>query len=316
MSIWKMIKKTISEFSNDNGMKLSASLSFYTVFSIAPLLIIAISLAGFFFGADAVQGKVYAQLRHLISDDAALQIQDIIKNMQQSKKGFVSTTFGIIFLFIGASSVFLEIQDSMNFIWSIKAKPKKDWLRFLTNRLLSFSLILGMGFVLMVSLFINAIVDLLSDRLQKLLSSSVFYLTYTLNIIIVISITTVLFAIIFKVLPDAIMRWKDALVGAFVTSILFMFGRFIIGLYLGQSKVNLTYGAASAVVIILLWVYYASFILYLGAEFTKVYAYTKGKGIRPNETAVYIIKQEAKEMGKNTYLDEEEVIEDKEATKA
>jgi membrane protein len=316
MSIWKMIKKTISEFSNDNGMKLSASLSFYTVFSIAPLLIIAISLAGFFFGADAVQGKVYGQLRHLISDDAALQIQDIIKNMQQSKKGFVGTTFGIIFLFIGASSVFLEIQDSMNFIWSIKAKPKKDWLRFLTNRLLSFSLILGMGFVLMVSLFINAIVDLISDRLQKLLSSSIFYLTYTLNIILVIAITTVLFAIIFKVLPDAIMRWKDALVGAFVTSILFMLGRFIIGLYLGQSKVNLTYGAASAVVIILLWVYYASFILYLGAEFTKVYAYTKGKGIRPNETAVYIIKQEAKEMGKNTYLDEEEIIDDKEATKA
>ena len=316
MTIWKMIKKTISEFSNDNGMKLSASLSFYTVFSIAPLLIIAISLAGIFFGADAVQGKVYGQLRLLISDAAALQIQDIIKNMQQSKKGFVGTTFGIIFLFIGASSVFLEIQDSMNFIWSIKAKPKKDWLRFLTNRLLSFSLIFGMGFVLLVSMFINAIIDLLSERLQLLLGTSVYYLTYTINIVLVLAITTLLFAIIFKVLPDAIMRWKDALVGAFVTSILFMFGRFVIGLYLGQSKVNITYGAASAVVIILLWVYYASFILYLGAEFTKVYAYTKGKGIRPNETAVYIIKQEAKEMGKNTFLDEEEVIEDNDPAKA
>lgn len=306
MSVWKMIKKTISEFSNDNGMKLSASLSFYTVFSIAPLLIIAISLAGIFFGADAVQGKVYAQLRHLISDDAALQIQDIIKNMQHSNKGFVSTMFGVVFLFVGASSVFLEIQDSMNFIWSIKAKPKKNWLRFLTNRLLSFSLILGMGFVLMVSLFINAIVDIISERLQTLLSSSIFYLTYSINILLVVGITTVLFAIIFKVLPDGIMRWKDALVGAFVTSLLFMLGRFLIGLYLGHSKVNLTYGAASAVVIILLWVYYASVILYLGAEFTKVYAYTKGNGIRPNETAVYIIKQEAKEMGKNTFLDDEE----------
>ena len=137
-----------------------------------------------------------------------------------------------------------------------------------------------------------------------------------INIVLVLAITTLLFAIIFKVLPDAIMRWKDALVGAFVTSILFMFGRFVIGLYLGQSKVNITYGAASAVVIILLWVYYASFILYLGAEFTKVYAYTRGKGIRPNETAVYIIKQEAKEMGKNTFLDEEEVIEDNNGAKA
>ena len=306
MSIWKMTKKTLSEFSNDNGMKLSASLSYYTVFSIAPLLIIAISLAGIFFGADAVQGKVYMQLRHLISDEAAMQIQDIIKNMQKTKQGFVGTVFGFVFLFVGASSVFLEIQDSMNFIWSIKAKPKKNWLRFLTNRLLSFSLILGMGFVLMVSLFINAIVDIVSERLQRILSSSVFYLTYTINILLVVGITTLLFAIIFKVLPDGIMRWKDAFVGAFVTSILFILGRFAIGFYLGQSKVGLTYGAASAVVIILLWVYYASVILYLGAEFTKVYAYTKGNGIRPNETAVYIIKQEAKELGKNTFMDDEE----------
>lgn len=301
-----MTKKTLSEFSNDNGMKLSASLSYYTVFSIAPLLIIAISLAGIFFGADAVQGKVYMQLRHLISDEAALQIQDIIKNMQKTNQGFVGTVFGFIFLFVGASSVFLEIQDSMNFIWSIKAKPKKDWLRFLTNRLLSFSLILGMGFVLMVSLFINAIVDIVSERLQRILSSSVFYLTYTINILLVVGITTLLFAIIFKVLPDGIMRWKDAFVGAFVTSILFILGRVAIGFYLGQSKVGLTYGAASAVVIILLWVYYASVILYLGAEFTKVYAYTKGNGIRPNETAVYIIKQEAKELGKNTFMDDED----------
>lgn len=301
-----MTKKTLSEFSNDNGMKLSASLSYYTVFSIAPLLIIAISLAGIFFGADAVQGKVYMQLRHLISDEAALQIQDIIKNMQKTNQGFVGTVFGFVFLFVGASSVFLEIQDSMNFIWSIKAKPKKDWLRFLTNRLLSFSLILGMGFVLMVSLFINAIVDIVSERLQRILSSSVFYLTYTINILLVVGITTLLFAIIFKVLPDGIMRWKDAFVGAFVTSILFILGRVAIGFYLGQSKVGLTYGAASAVVIILLWVYYASVILYLGAEFTKVYAYTKGNGIRPNETAVYIIKQEAKELGKNTFMDDED----------
>lgn len=303
-----MTKKTLSEFSNDNGMKLSASLSYYTVFSIAPLLIIAISLAGIFFGADAVQGKVYMQLRHLISDEAAMQIQDIIKNMQKTKQGFVGTVFGIVFLFVGASSVFLEIQDSMNFIWSIKAKPKKNWLRFLTNRLLSFSLILGMGFVLMVSLFINAIVDIVSERLQRILSSSIFYLTYTINILLVVGITTLLFAIIFKVLPDGIMRWKDAFVGAFVTSILFILGRFAIGFYLGQSKVGLTYGAASAVVIILLWVYYASVILYLGAEFTKVYAYTKGNGIRPNETAVYIIKQEAKELGKNMFMDDEEQL--------
>jgi len=295
-SIWKMLKQTIDGFSNDNGMKLSASLSYYTIFSIAPLLMIAISLAGIFFGQEAVQGKVYAQLHTLISDEAALQIQDIIKNMHYQHKNFAGTAIGFVFLFIGASSVFLEIQDSMNYIWGIKAKPKKNWLRFINNRLLSFSLILGIGFILMVSLFLNALIDLVSDRLHTYFNDSLIYFTYLVNVVIVLAITTLLFSVIFKVLPDAIIRWKDALVGAFVTSILFLFGRFAIGFYLGHSKVNLTYGAASAVVIILLWVYYASVILYIGAEFTKVYTLTKGNGIQPKETAVFIIKQEVKEM--------------------
>jgi len=291
-----MLKQTIDGFSNDNGMKLSASLSYYTIFSIAPLLMIAISLAGIFFGQEAVQGKVYAQLHTLISDEAALQIQDIIKNMHYQHKNFAGTAIGFVFLFIGASSVFLEIQDSMNYIWGIKAKPKKNWLRFINNRLLSFSLILGIGFILMVSLFLNALIDLVSDRLHTYFNDSLIYFTYLVNVVIVLAITTLLFSVIFKVLPDAIIRWKDALVGAFVTSILFLFGRFAIGFYLGHSKVNLTYGAASAVVIILLWVYYASVILYIGAEFTKVYTLTKGNGIQPKETAVFIIKQEVKEM--------------------
>jgi membrane protein len=291
-----MLKQTIDGFSNDNGMKLSASLSYYTIFSIAPLLMIAISLAGIFFGQEAVQGKVYFQLRTLISDEAALQIQDIIKNMHYQHKSFAGTAIGFIFLFIGASSVFLEIQDSMNYIWGIKAKPKKNWLRFINNRLLSFSLIIGIGFILMVSLFLNALIDLVSDRLHNYFNDSLIYITYLVNVAIVLAITTLLFSVIFKVLPDAIIRWKDALVGAFVTSILFLFGRFAIGFYLGHSKVNLTYGAASAVVIILLWVYYASVILYIGAEFTKVYTLTKGNGIQPKDTAVFIIKQEVKEM--------------------
>lgn len=295
-SIWKMLKQTIDGFSNDNGMKLSASLSYYTIFSIAPLLMIAISLAGIFFGQEAVQGKVYFQLRTLISDEAALQIQDIIKNMHNQHESFAGTAIGFVFLFIGASSVFLEIQDSMNYIWGIKAKPKKNWLRFINNRLLSFSLILGIGFILMVSLFLNALIDLVSDRLHNYFNDSLIYITYLVNVAIVLAITTLLFSVIFKVLPDAIIRWKDALVGAFVTSILFLFGRFAIGFYLGHSKVNLTYGAASAVVIILLWVYYASVILYIGAEFTKVYTLTKGNGIQPKDTAVFIIKQEVKEM--------------------
>ena len=294
--IWTMLKQTISNFSDDNGMKLSASLSYYTIFSIAPLLMIAISLAGIFFGEQAVQGKVYFQLRTLISDEAALQIQDTIKNMHHVKTPFSNSIIGIVILFVGASSVFLEIQDSMNYIWGIKAKPKKNLIRFVNNRLLSFSLILGMGFILMVSLFLNTLIDLVSDRLHAYFNNSLIYLTYCVNLVVVLGITSLLFAIIFKVLPDVIIRWKDALVGAFVTSILFLFGRFAIGFYLGHSSVNLTYGAASAVVVLLLWVYYASVILYIGAEFTKVYTYTYGGGMEPSETAVYIIKRNPKEL--------------------
>ncbi len=294
--IWTMLKQTISNFSDDNGMKLSASLSYYTVFSIAPLLMIAISLAGFFFGEQAVQGKVYFQLRTLISDEAASQIQDIIKNMHHTHTTFANSIIGIVILFVGASGVFLEIQDSMNYIWGIKAKPQKNLIRYIKNRLLSFSLILGMGFILMVSLFLNTMIDLLSDRLHAYFNNSLIYLTYCVNLVIVVGITTLLFAIIFRVLPDVVIRWKDALLGAFVTSILFLLGRFAIGFYLGHSTVNLTYGTASAVVVILLWVYYASVILYIGAEFTKVYTYTFGGGMEPNETAVFIIKREPKEL--------------------
>ncbi len=294
--IWIMTKQTISNFSDDKGMKLSASLSYYTIFSIAPLLMIAISLAGLFFGEQAVQGKVYSQLRTLISDEAALQIQEIIKNMHHTHNSFSNSIVGIVILFVGASSVFLEIQDSMNYIWGIKAKPKKNIIRFVNSRLLSFSLILVMGFILMVSLFLNTLIDLLSDRLHSYFKDSLIYLTYCINLVLVLSITSLLFAIIFKVLPDVIIRWKDAFVGAFVTSILFLFGRFAIGFYLGHSTVNLTYGTASAVVVILLWVYYASVILYLGAEFTKVFTKMYGGGMIPNDTAVVILKQELKEV--------------------
>ena len=188
----------------------------------------------------------------------------------------------------------------MNYIWGIKAKPKKNLIRFVNNRLLSFSLILGMGFILMVSLFLNTLIDLLSDRLHAYFNNSLIYFTYCVNIVIVLGITSLLFAIIFKVLPDIVIRWKDAFVGAFVTSILFLLGKFAIGFYIGHASVNLTYGAASAVVVILLWVYYASVILYIGAEFTKVYTYTMGHGAKPNETAVFIVKEKPEELPKGS----------------
>jgi membrane protein len=295
-TFFKVIKGTASAFSQDNCIKLAASLSYYTIFSIGPLLIIIISLSAVFYGRDAVQGKLYGQISGLVGSDAALQIQDIIKKSQHANKGFVGTVIGAVVLFIGATGIFTEIQDSINYIWSLRAKPKRGIVKFIINRLLSFSLIVSLGFLLVVSLVVSALLDLLSDRLTQYFPDTTVYIFYVLNIAIILVIITILFAIIFKVLPDGKIRWKDALIGAGFTAILFIIGKAGIGFYLGKSNLGATYGTAASVIIILTWVYYTSIILYFGAEFTKVYALEHGGGIVPNETAVFIIKREAKEI--------------------
>jgi membrane protein len=306
--MWR-IKKLITLFKNtgegfidDNAFKLAASLSYYTIFALGPLLIIIISLAGIFFGKEAVQGKIYYQINGLVGSEAALQIQEIIQNIQQSQTSTMGAVVGSIILVIGATGVFTEMQDSINFIWSVKSKPKKGWLKFLANRLLSFSLVVGIGFILLVSLILNAILNLLSDQLTKLLSEYTVYLFNTINSLIILIVITGLFTVIFKVLPDAIISWKDALTGAMLTAALFLIGKLAIGYYLGKANLGITYGTAASIIIILVWVYYSSIILYFGAEFTKMHALQHGAGIKPKETAVFIIKKESKEVP-TSYLD-------------
>ena len=291
-----LLKHAAFAFNEDNAFKLSASLSYYTIFALGPLLIIIISLAGIFFGKDAVQGQLYSQIKDLTGSQAALQIQEIISNIHKTHATVIGATVGIIILVIGATGVFTEMQSSINFIWSVKAKPKKGWLKFLTNRLLSFSLVIGLGFLLLVSLIINALLALLSDRLMKLFPHYTVYLFNVINMIVIIAVISGLFSVIYKVLPDATISWKDAFIGSCFTAILFIAGKFLIGYYLGKSNMGLTYGAAASIVIILAWVYYSSLILYFGAEFTKVYALHAGSGIKPKETAVFVVKHEAKEI--------------------
>jgi membrane protein len=292
----KLLKKSLDQFIADNAVKLSASLSYYTIFSFAPLLIIVMSLTGFFFGAEAVQGKIYYQINSLVGNDAALEIQEIIRNIRTSEHTTAGTIIGFVALVIGATGVFTEIQDSINYIWAVKAKPKKGWLKLIRNRVLSFSLIVSFGFILLVSLMVNAVMDLLSDRLMLFFPDATVYIFYVLNLVAIFFIISTLFAIIFKVLPDAIIRWKDAFIGAFFTAILFILGKFLIGYYLGNSKIGVTYGTAASIIIILLWVYYSSIILFFGAEFTHMYAKYYGGGIVPNDTAVFIVKQEVREI--------------------
>lgn len=309
---WLIVRQAFTEFINDHGMKLSASLSYYTIFALGPVLIIIISLAGIFFGKDAVEGKIYWQINSLVGSNAALQIQDIIRNIEQSQLSASGAILGLIILFIGATGVFTEMQDSINYIWSLKTKPKKSLLKYAFNRIISFSLIISFGFILMVSLAIHALVDLLHEKLKMYFDEETVFIFQGLNYIILFMVITTLFAIIFKVLPDARVRWKDSYVGATFTAVLFLIGKFLIGFYLGNSNIGVTYGAAASLVIILLWVYYTSIILFFGAEFTKIYTMNFGGGIVPDKTAVFIIKQEAMEL--NSSREEIEMLEEKQNT--
>lgn len=292
----KVFRGAVSGFIDDNGPKLSASLSYYTIFALAPMILIMMSLAGIFLGLEAVQGKIYGQINGLVGDSTALQIQSIIKNIQGTHHTTAGAAIGFAILLLAVTGVFTEIQDSINYIWSVKAKPKKGWVKMLLNRLLSFSLIVSFGFILMVSLSVNTLIDLLSERLKMYFAEVTVYIFYVVNMSVLFLVIACLFAIIFKVLPDAQINWKDAFIGAFFTALLFIAGKFLIGLYLGNSSVGITYGPAASIVVLLLWVYYSSIILFFGAEFTQVYARHYGGGIIPNETAVFIIKKEAKEI--------------------
>ena len=235
-----------------------------------------------FLDRETVTTTINGQVQSLIGAEAATQIIDIITNLQKQNDSYKFSIIGIVILFISASAVFLEIQDSINYI--------------ITNRLLSFSLIIGMGFLFIVSLLANTVADLLTDRLARLFGQGEVILVKGVGFMILFAIITLLFGIIYKVLPDAKIHWKDAIIGASFTGVLFLAGKFLIGVYLGTQKIGSTYGAASSMIIILLWVYYTGIILYFGAEFTKVWALNRGMGIKPNDTAVFIEKRDVKEL--------------------
>lgn len=276
----------------DKGLKLSASLSYYTIFSLAPLLLLVISLAGAIYGQEASEGRIFEEINGLIGNQAAAQVQQIIRNLQLSGKSTLSAIIGGITLVIGATTVFGEIQDSINMIWRVKAKPKKGWLKLIKDRLLSGSIIVGLGFLLIVSLIINGALMALNDILKAYFPDLTIILLNIANIVISFGVITVLFGVIFKVLPDAKISWKDVRAGAFFTAILFMLGRYLIGLYIETTAAGSPYGAAGSIIVILLWVYYTAAILYFGAEYTREYACFKGSKIEPAEYAVYVEQTE------------------------
>jgi len=291
LALGRVIRLTAEEFNNDNGLKLGASLSYYTLFSMAPMLIIVIAIGSILLGKEAATGYLYLQFEGLIGKLGALQLQEMINNVRISGDTPWVTVVGIATFFLGATGVFIEIQDSINSIWSIKAKPKRGWVRFLFTRMVSFSMVVGIGFLLMVSLVLSAVLSMLDGWLATNISAFV-WLAFILSNLISTGVVMLLFAVIFKVLPDAELKWQDVLVGAFFTAMLFLIGKYLINLYLSRSSTVSAYGAAGAVVLIILWVYYSAIILYLGAEFTKVYANKYGGKIRPSEFAVFVEHKE------------------------
>jgi len=284
--ILNVLKNTFKGFDDDNIAKLSGSLAYTIIFSLGPLLLVIISLCSIFLGRKAIEGEVYLQLAGFVGTAAAAQFQDVVASASLANRNAVAMTIGIVTLIIGSTALFAEIQSSVNLIWGIRPQPKKGWLKFLQNRFLSFSILISLGFLLLVTLGITTLIDGLSDRLMELFPQITVVFFYVLNLAITFGITSLVFGIIFKVLPDADIQWKHVRAGSFATAILFMIGKFIISYYIKSANVGSAYGAASSVIVLLTWVYFSAIILYFGAEFTKYYALHYGETIRPSKYAV------------------------------
>ncbi len=284
---WMIFKETIKKFVQDDPMTYSASIAFYTIFSLPAVLIIMVVVAGYFFGEAAVSGELYHQMKDLVGSNSADQIQSIIQNASQTETGTVATIIGIATLAFSATTVFVSIQNALNSIWKVKAKPKKGWLKLILDRVMSFTIVVTLGFLLLVSLLLEAALRIFGDYIASI-TDITFNIMRFINYGISLVVITCVFALVFRVLPDARIRWKDVWAGAFVTTLLFTLGKYLISLYLGTSAIATTYGAAGSLVLILVWVYYSSVILLLGAEFTQVYSKYMGSRIEPSSHAVWI----------------------------
>ncbi len=302
----KIFGDSFRGFLDDKVLKLSGSLAYTMVFAMGPLILIIITATSFFFGREAIEGRIYGQLEGFMGRDTALQLQEIIKHAAISGKSHLATVIGITFLFIGATGIFSEIQDSINSIWGLKPKPKKGWVAFLKNRILSFSVIIGLGFLLLVSLAVSALAEAFGNHLKTVFSGMSTAFLYLINLAISIGISGFIFAVIFKILPDAKIKWKDVWVGSLVTTLLFLLGKFAISYYISKSNIGSTYGTAGSLVVLLLWIYYSAIILYFGAEFTKSYAMLYGDPIRPAEYAV-TVKEVEEEKGDMSIQENENI---------
>lgn len=284
--LFATLKKAAWDWIEDQAPTLGAALADYTVFSLAPLLIIAVSIAGMIFGHEAAQGQIFDQLRVLIGEASAEAMQDIVQNANaKPSSGVVAAILGFVTLLFGASGVFGQLQTSLNTIWGVAPKPGRGLLGIVQDRILSFGFVLALGFLLLVSLLLTAAIAFVGEWFGGM-APGVDTFAQVSNVILSLGIITLLFAMMFKFVPDAKIAWRDVWIGAFITAALFTAGKEVLGLYLGKGGVGSSYGAAGSLIVLLLWVYYSSQIVFFGAEFTKVYANRFGSHVVPADNAV------------------------------
>lgn len=272
--LYNIIKNAVIAFIDDNVISMCASLSFYTIFSLPPLLMIVIALLSILFGKEAIEGKLVHEIQALVGRPIAVQIQDIIRNLKLYNNNGIAAFIGSLVFLFGASGVFSEIQHSLNKIWHIKESKSNGFIQFIQNKLLSFSMIGSVTFLMIVCLIINLLLDLFNERLEFLFKNSTVNIINAVNISVVFVVITILFILIFKTLPGKKLRWKYITVAALTASVLFIVGKYFIGLYLGSSSLISLYGAAGTLIMLLIWVYYSALILYFGAEIAKAYAHS------------------------------------------
>ncbi|MEW6491050.1 MAG: YihY/virulence factor BrkB family protein [Cyanobacteriota bacterium] len=291
-----LLKEAFQEWQDDKASRLAAALAYYTVFSLAPLVIIAIAIAGAVFGEEAARGEIERQIQGLVGSAGAEVIQTAIENANRpDANGGIASFISVVVLLFGASGVFAELQDSLNTIWEVQPKPGRGIKGFISKRILSFSMVLGIGFLLMVSLIVSAGLSALSTYMSHLIPG-VGWLWEILNFVISFGVITLLFGLMYKFLPDVKITWNDVLIGAIITALLFTIGKTVLGMYLGQNFGS-TYGAAGSLVVLLAWVYYSAQILFFGAELTQVYASRYGSRIVPNEDAEFVTEEARANQG-------------------
>jgi membrane protein len=296
VKIWSLVKETVSEAGEDKVPRLAASLAFYTLLSLSPLVIVAISVAGLVFGQEAARGQIAGELRSVFGPEASDGIQAIMAHASRPSTGIISAAIGAVVLLFGASGVFGELQDSLNTLWEVAPKPDRGLWGMVRDRFMSFSMVLGVAFLLLVSLVVSAGLHALGAWLSSSFAA-IEWIGEVINFVVSLGITSLLFALLYKVVPDVKIAWRDVWVGGLVTAFLFALGKFGIGLYMGKAGVASPFGAAGSLVVIVVWVYYSAHILFFGAEFTQVYARAMGSRLEPSRGAVALTEEARAQQG-------------------